>query len=146
MYSFPNFELIYCSMSSSTCCFLSHIYMFLRRQIMCSGIPISLRIFHSLLWSTQSKARILESAAFLFSKGSSRHRDWTQCPVLQADSLPSRPPGKPLLFSMVVNNSHLLNSYDVPETVMFKSFHIHFVVNIQNKLMRVDAIINYFYR
>jgi len=66
--------------------------------------------------------------------------------VLQADSLPSRPPGKPLLFSMVVNNSHLLNSYDVPETVMFKSFHIHFVVNIQNKLMRVDAIINYFYR
>ena len=31
-------------------------YRFIRRQIKWSGIPISLRIFHSLLWSTQSKA------------------------------------------------------------------------------------------
>ena len=31
-------------------------YRFLRRQIRWSGIPISWRIFHSLLWSTQSKA------------------------------------------------------------------------------------------
>ena len=31
-------------------------YRFLRRQVMWSGIPISLRIFHSLLLSTQSKA------------------------------------------------------------------------------------------
>ena len=31
-------------------------YRFLRRQIKQSGIPIPLRIFHSLLWSTQSKA------------------------------------------------------------------------------------------
>ena len=31
-------------------------YRFLRRQVRCSGIPIFLRIFHSLLWSTQSKA------------------------------------------------------------------------------------------
>ena len=31
-------------------------YRFLRRQIRKSGIPISWRIFHSLLWSTQSKA------------------------------------------------------------------------------------------
>ena len=30
-------------------------YRFLRRQVMWSGIPISWRIFHSLLWSTQSK-------------------------------------------------------------------------------------------
>ena len=30
-------------------------YKFLRRQVRCSGITISLRIFHSLLWSTQSK-------------------------------------------------------------------------------------------
>ena len=29
---------------------------FLRRQVMWSGIPISWRIFHSLLWSTQAKA------------------------------------------------------------------------------------------
>ena len=31
-------------------------YRFLRRQVRWSGIAISLRAFHSLLWSTQSKA------------------------------------------------------------------------------------------
>jgi len=31
-------------------------YRFLRRQVRWSGIPISFRTFHSLLWSTQSKA------------------------------------------------------------------------------------------
>ena len=31
-------------------------YRFLRRQVRWYGSPISLRIFHSLLWSTQSKA------------------------------------------------------------------------------------------
>ena len=31
-------------------------YKFLKRQTRWSGIPICLRIFHSLLWSTQSKA------------------------------------------------------------------------------------------
>ena len=31
-------------------------YRFLRRKVRWSGVPISLRIFHSLLWSTQSKA------------------------------------------------------------------------------------------
>ena len=33
-------------------------YIFLRRQVRWSGIPISLTIFHSLLWSTQSKALV----------------------------------------------------------------------------------------
>ena len=33
-------------------------YRFLRRQVRWSGIPISWRIFHSLLWSTQSKALV----------------------------------------------------------------------------------------
>ena len=31
-------------------------YRFLKRQVRWSGIPISFRIFHSLLWSTQVKA------------------------------------------------------------------------------------------
>ena len=31
-------------------------YRFLKRQVRWSGIPISFRIFHSLWWSTQSKA------------------------------------------------------------------------------------------
>ena len=30
-------------------------YRFLKRQVRCSGILISFRIFHSLLWSTQSR-------------------------------------------------------------------------------------------
>ena len=34
-------------------------YKFLKRQIRWSGIPISFRIFHSLLWSTQSKTLAL---------------------------------------------------------------------------------------
>ena len=33
-----------------------HTYRFLRRQVRWSGIPIFVRIFHHLLWSTQSKA------------------------------------------------------------------------------------------
>ena len=32
-----------------------HAYRFLRRQVRWSGIPMSWRIFHSLLWFTQSK-------------------------------------------------------------------------------------------
>ena len=34
------------------------MYRFLRRQLRWSGIPISSRAFHSLLWSTQSKALV----------------------------------------------------------------------------------------
>ena len=37
-------------------------YRFLRRQVRWSDIPISLRIFHSLLWSTQSKTNLANEA------------------------------------------------------------------------------------
>ena len=50
-YSFPNFEPVCYSMSSSNYCFLSCIQV--SQEV---GIPISLRLFHNLLWSTQSKA------------------------------------------------------------------------------------------
>ena len=33
-------------------------YRFLKRQVRCSGIPTSFRIFHSLFWSTQSTPKI----------------------------------------------------------------------------------------
>ena len=39
---------------------------FLRRQVRWSGIPISWRIFHSLLWSTQSKALVYEAVIDVF--------------------------------------------------------------------------------
>ena len=38
------------------------VYRFLRRQVRWSGIPISWRIFHSLLWSTQSKVLVVNKA------------------------------------------------------------------------------------
>ena len=52
---FPNFEPVCCSMSGSNCYFLNP-YRFLRKRVRWSGIPISLRLFYGLLWSTQSKA------------------------------------------------------------------------------------------
>ena len=42
------------------------------------------------------QARILEWAAFPFSRGSSQPGDQTQSPTLQADSLPAEPQGKPI--------------------------------------------------
>ena len=41
------------------------------------------------------KARTLEWVAMLSPRGSSQQRDETRSPTLQADSLPSEPPGKP---------------------------------------------------
>ena len=41
------------------------------------------------------QARILEWVAVPSSRGSSQPRDWTRSPTLQADSLSSKPPGKP---------------------------------------------------
>jgi len=35
----------------------SPVYRFVRRQVMWSGIPISFRIFHSLLWSNSKRLR-----------------------------------------------------------------------------------------
>ena len=41
------------------------------------------------------QARVLEWIAISFSRGSSRPRNRTRSPALQADALPSEPPGKP---------------------------------------------------
>ena len=41
------------------------------------------------------QARILEWVVFLFSRGSSQSRDPTQVSLIEADSLPAEPPGKP---------------------------------------------------
>ena len=51
-----------CSVSSSNCCFLT-AYRFLRRQLRWSGIPISWRIFHSLLWSTSLTEQLVKESA-----------------------------------------------------------------------------------
>ena len=56
------------------------------------------------------QARILEWVAIPFSKGSSL-RIKSRSPVLQADSLPSEPPGKPL--SAVIRNILGILSEDI---------------------------------
>ena len=53
-YSFPNMEPVCCSMSSSNCCFLTYIQIS-QEAGRWSGTAISLRIFHTFFWSTQSK-------------------------------------------------------------------------------------------
>ena len=48
-----NQSLVPCPVLTIACC---PAYRFPKRQVRWSGIPISFRIFHSLLWFTQSKA------------------------------------------------------------------------------------------
>ena len=50
MYSFSYLEPVCCSMSILTVASWP-AYRFLKRQVRCCGIPISFRIFHSLLWT-----------------------------------------------------------------------------------------------
>ena len=56
MYFFPNLKPVHCSMSGSNCCFLTGIQIFQEAQVRCSGVPISWRISHILLWFTHSMA------------------------------------------------------------------------------------------
>ena len=51
------------------------------------------------------QARILEWIAISFPRGSSQPRIEPQSPALQADSLPSEPPGKPYLLDMALGKS-----------------------------------------
>ena len=61
MYSFPNFQPVCHSILVLTVASWP-AYRFLRRQIGLSGIPISFRIFHSLLWSTVKVFGIVNKA------------------------------------------------------------------------------------
>ena len=51
-------------------------------------IPLSMEL---------SMARVLEWVAIPSSRGSSQSRDRAQVSLLQADALPSEPPGKPFI-------------------------------------------------
>ena len=64
MYSFPDLEPVCCFMSSSNCCFFTCI-RFLRRQVRWSGISISWRMFHTLLWKGFSIVNEAEVNVFL---------------------------------------------------------------------------------
>ena len=56
------------------------------------------------------QARRLEWAAISFSRGSSRPRNKTRSPALQADSLPSKTPGKPpnIPYSFINYGLHIV--------------------------------------
>ena len=61
------------------------------------------------LWTGSSingilQARIVQWVAIPFSRGSSWLRDRSHIPALQADSLPSEPPGNPVQFSSVAQS------------------------------------------
>ena len=65
---------------------LSHVRLFVTLWIIAH---------QALLYMWILQARTLEWVATPFSRGSSQPRDQTRSPALQADSLPSEPPGKP---------------------------------------------------
>ena len=82
MYSFPNLEPVCCFMSSSW-----PAYKFLRRQVRWSGILISIRIFQSVLWSTQAKLFVVNEAEVdVFLKASSFFNDPTDVGILISGS------------------------------------------------------------
>ena len=71
----------------------------------CSSIVVSWAVAHQASLSMVIlQARILEWVAMPSSRRSSQSRDQTQVsPTLQADSLPSEPPGKPVVLYLAIN-------------------------------------------
>ena len=71
----------------------------------CSSIGVSWAVAHQASLSMVIlQARILEWVAMPSSRRSSQARDQTQVsPTLQADSLPSEPPGKPMELYLAIN-------------------------------------------
>ena len=62
---FSQFWTVHSFVSGSNCCFLTCL-SYLQRQVRWSGIPISLRIFNRLLWSTQSKSLVSKMKQMFF--------------------------------------------------------------------------------
>ena len=89
----PSVTVLYVSV------FVAQSCLILCNPLVCSSSGSSV---HGIL-----QARILEQVIIPFSRGSSRPRDGTRSPALQADSLPSEPPGKPMSVL-----------YESPETIV----------------------------
>ena len=65
------------------------------------------------------QARVLEWGAIAFSRGSFQPRDWTWSPTLQAEALPSEPPGKPI----GINLCFLFSSYVYRLRIYLNNFY-----------------------
>ena len=72
------------------CYVLSCVWLFVTPWTVARQAPLSVGIL---------EARILECVAMPSSRGSSRPRDGTQVSHITGDSLPPKPPGKPVLIS-----------------------------------------------
>ena len=79
-------------------------------------------------------ARILESVAIPFSRGSTRPRDWTQVScirgrffffILEAESLPSEPPGKPPQLRILRPKEVLCQSKQPGTTLVVQWLRLH---------------------
>ena len=90
------------------CVSLSHVRLFANLWTVARQVPLSMEIL---------QARILEWVAIPFPRGSSQPSD-PRSPALQADSLLSEPPGKPLSYftanATALNQIYLLLSLDIP--------------------------------
>ena len=73
-----------------------HYYLLWKWKTLCDPMNYSV---HGIL-----QARILEWVAFPFSRGSSNPRIEPRSPVLQADSLPAEPQGKPIICYTPIQN------------------------------------------
>ena len=78
----------------------SHLQWIFTTQGLNPDIPYCRWILYQL--SHQGIPIKLEWVAYPFSRGSSQSRDWTRSPALQADSLLSETPGKPLPIGVLV--------------------------------------------
>ena len=79
-------------------------YRFLRRQVRWSSIPISWRIFHSLLWSTQSKVLVSSMKQIFFLEFSCFFYDPTDVGNLMSG---------PSAFSLTLSYSLLSHTFSL---------------------------------
>ena len=68
------------------------------------------------------QASILEWVAIFLSRGSSWPRDWTRSPALRKDSLPSEPPGKPLVHLWTAFSSNIHKTCSLTFSIFFSNF------------------------
>ena len=79
------------------CYLLSCVWLFVTLRTVAHQVIVSV---HGIL-----QAKILEWGAISFSRGSSWSRDQTQTLALQADSLPSEPPGKAVNYLYAIEQT-----------------------------------------
>ena len=142
----PLFSLLPCWVVNMLSWFIRYRdkYVALRKWS-CSVVSNSLRLC-SLSGSSVHgifQARVLEWVAISFSRGSSWPRDQTGSPALQADALPSEPPGKPQYVALDKDESCLLINmvalYKVSDTYTpFKGWSETGCKQVVNRLLYIS--------